>query len=161
MPPQTVWPLGHWQLPETHDRPPEHTELQEPQLALSVEVFTQSCPQAIVPGRHCVAHAPARQSWPAEQVWPHVPQLAGSASRSAHVEAQAVWVPGHTQWPAGQTKPGMQLVPQLPQLARSVWMSTQIPPQGNWLRGHLQLPPTQAVPPVQVTPHEPQLPGSV
>jgi hypothetical protein len=61
-PPHTDCPLGHWHDPATHERPPVQAMPQPPQLASSFEVFTQRCPHSVVPGRHCVAHAPARQS---------------------------------------------------------------------------------------------------
>lgn len=73
-PPQTICPLGHWQIPETHERPPVQTVPHVPQFASSVAVLTQSNPHAVVPGRHCVAQAPARHSWPAAQTFAHVPQ---------------------------------------------------------------------------------------
>jgi len=61
-PAHAVCPLGHWQVPATHERPPVQATLQPPQLALSFEVFTHCCPHSVVPGRHWVAQAPARQT---------------------------------------------------------------------------------------------------
>src|SRR5262245_39130172 len=50
--PQKVCPMGHWQTPVTHVRPPVQVVVQLPQCALSVCVFTHEPLHSVSPPVH-------------------------------------------------------------------------------------------------------------
>ena len=67
---------------------PLQTTPQVPQFWVSVSVFTQAAPQAVVPLPQVSAtHRPAEQAWPLPQAVPQAPQFAGSVWRLAQAAA--------------------------------------------------------------------------
>jgi hypothetical protein len=69
-----------------------HALPQAPQLAGSFPVSTQVSPHW-ASGAHDIAHAPAAQTSPAAQAFPHAPQFFASERRSTHASPQATTRP--------------------------------------------------------------------
>ena len=105
--------------------PPEHfwvlvlqTRPQEPQLLLSVCVFTQTPEQFVSPDWQLTAHVPPLQTWPEAQTRPQAPQLAMSLCVLTQAPEQFTWPSWQfkTQTPTLQIWPEAQARPHAPQL---------------------------------------------
>jgi hypothetical protein len=72
---------------------------------------------------------PPTQVWPAPQVTPQPPQLAGSLAVVTHWPLQLDWPAGHWHVPPWQVFPLLQTTPQPPQLLLSEPVVTQALPQ--------------------------------
>jgi hypothetical protein len=81
VPPQSVSPGGHWQVP-LHTLPPVQVVPQPPQLAGSIDVFTHVPPQSVCPWGHWQEPA---HCLPPVQAAPQLPQLALSEAVFTHV----------------------------------------------------------------------------
>jgi hypothetical protein len=128
-PPQETAPPGHVHVPATHVRPPVHATPHMPQFRLSVATLTQRPPQVVSPARHCAAHAPAVQTWSAEQTMLQSPHAAGSTLTDTQVPLHAFCDPGQMQLPITQVEPPRQRLPQAPQFDGSVARFRQPAPQ--------------------------------
>ena len=95
--PQGVSPLGHAQLPETHDWLPVHAWLHRPQCSLLWSVSTQLWPQMVRPRAHSVVHELREQTRPAAQASVQPPQWSASEVRSTHSPEHRVMPSWHSQ----------------------------------------------------------------
>jgi hypothetical protein len=120
-----------------------HAAEQLPQWLVSVERFTQTPPQFVVP---VPQQTPDWQVVPPGQVFPHEPQLLGSALVSTQPDGHAVGAAGgQAHAPAAQTRPPVHEIAQPPQSLGLDPVSTQTPPQ-------LVVPAAQHTPDEQVVP---------
>ncbi len=139
-PPQSVWPVGHTQVP-VEQEPPVQVRPQAPQFNAVVVLVSQ--PLAMLPSQsakpvlQAIPHRPlVHPGRPLGKVpeheRPQPPQLAGSVARSRQPIARmqnSPRTPGHWQRPATQTSVARQAAPHAPQCAALVARSTQVPPQ--------------------------------
>jgi hypothetical protein len=158
-----------------HDCPGVHAFPQAPQLLLSLDVFTQNAPQAVVPGGHTVLwHWPLKQFALAPHARPHAPQLLLSndvftQALPPSAAGQLVRPAKQAHAPLEQVVPGEHVLPHEPQLKLSLDVFTHT---GNGKlstvqavrpSGHdeaEQVPEEHVCPEPHATPHPPQLLGS-
>lgn len=104
-------------------------------------------------------HAPLRQTWPALQAVPHLPQLAASDCVSVQPFAHAASPDRHWQAELAQVCPVTQALPQLPQLALLLETSTHAEPHTACPAPHCEPwppePPALVVPPPLVAEEQP------
>ncbi len=90
---QYVSPAAHAQTPALHDRGDAHGIPQPPQFAGSMDAFTQTPPQRMLPGLppHGTPHAPPEQVIPAVHAIPHAPQFAASDPSATSHPLDGTW----------------------------------------------------------------------
>jgi hypothetical protein len=109
--PQSVSPLGHWQLPELHAL--LHCLPQLPQFPGSDWVLVHAPLQSLCPAGQ--TQLPPAQPAPAAHVAPQSPQFPGSFWVLVHTPLQALCPLGHTHIPSVQSRFGEHVVLQAPQ----------------------------------------------
>jgi hypothetical protein len=123
--PQSVWPIGHRQVPDAQLWPEAHAFPQLPQLAALESRFAHTVPQSVGVAS-AQAQPPGEHSAPGLQVLPQAPQFEGSVAkftqRVGHASGSAA---GHWHVPSAHASPvRAQAAPQAPQFFGSVCAST-------------------------------------
>jgi hypothetical protein len=124
----------------------------------SAHPLLQATSPILQPAQAPLRHCPV----PALQLFPHVPQWAGSEDVSTQEPPHAVWPGWHGMHTPAMHNPDPHGVPHAPQLAGSDEMSTHWPPHAVWPSAQpLHVPAThKPVPPLHTVAQAPQLPGS-
>jgi hypothetical protein len=162
--PQSFWPGGHAQLPETQLVPLVQTAPHAPQWESSLFRSTHEPLQSVSPAEQDAAHAPLLHTGAApEQAVPQPPQFFGSADTFVQTSPHRRVPAGHTQAPPLHVSLARQLVPHAPQLDAWLDVSTHAFAQSDRsaLHAAAQVPLLHfGVSPPHVAPQEPQLRGS-
>jgi hypothetical protein len=116
-------------------------------LAL-LDTSAQEPPQFIVGGSQAPAQAPALQTLPGGQAFPHAPQCRGSLARSTHAPPHDALPSAQAQVAFAHIDAGEQVWPHRPQSSGFVAVSTQLAPQ----RDPVVQPPARQAPLWQTSP---------